>query len=189
MPVFATNGLAVSDGQTYTLGRVSRPTLSNGRQVALSWVGHGTSASVVPSDRNTLSSSRYGRRETKALDPPRLTLVADMPLHGVPDPSQPKRPAGKKPFTSWWLWRARPICLRLLEHFIRLAASRIFCTAGSNRPMRMAMMAITTSNSIRVNPGDGLWLVRMSAPVGNEERKTEPAPNGGGRGNTTWGPS
>jgi hypothetical protein len=39
----------------------------------------------------------------------------------------------------------------LFEHFIRLAASRIFWTAGSNRPIRMAMMAITTSNSIRVN--------------------------------------
>src|SRR5579859_950595 len=33
---------------------------------------------------------------------------------------------------------------------MRAAASRTFCTAGSKRPMRMAMMAITTSNSIRV---------------------------------------
>jgi hypothetical protein len=30
--------------------------------------------------------------------------------------------------------------------------SRTFCTAGSSRPMRMAMMAITTNNSISVNP-------------------------------------
>jgi hypothetical protein len=34
---------------------------------------------------------------------------------------------------------------------MRAAASRIFCTAGSNRPIRMAMMAMTTSNSISVN--------------------------------------
>src|SRR5262249_33164104 len=35
---------------------------------------------------------------------------------------------------------------------MRMAASLTFCTAGSSRPMRMAMMAITTSNSIKVNP-------------------------------------
>src|SRR5262245_39850060 len=47
---------------------------------------------------------------------------------------------------------ARAICLMLLVHFIRFAASRIFCTAGRSRPIRMAMMAMTTSSSIRVNP-------------------------------------
>src|SRR5262245_29359871 len=45
---------------------------------------------------------------------------------------------------------ARPICLRLLAHRMREAASRTFWTAGSSRPMRMAMMAMTTSNSISV---------------------------------------
>src|SRR5262245_2653458 len=35
---------------------------------------------------------------------------------------------------------------------MRLAASRTFWTAGSKRPMRLAMIAITTSNSISVNP-------------------------------------
>src|SRR5437899_2667707 len=35
---------------------------------------------------------------------------------------------------------------------MRLAASRTFWTAGSSSPMRMAMMAITTSNSISVKP-------------------------------------
>ncbi len=34
---------------------------------------------------------------------------------------------------------------------MRAAASRTFWTAGSSRPIRMAMMAITTSNSISVN--------------------------------------
>src|SRR5262245_31799546 len=46
----------------------------------------------------------------------------------------------------------RAICFMLLLHFIRAAASRIFWTAGSNRPIRIAMIAMTTSNSIRVNP-------------------------------------
>src|SRR5262245_25177058 len=49
------------------------------------------------------------------------------------------------------LWTASPICLRLLEHWMRAAASRTFCTAGSSRPMRTAMMAMTTSSSISVN--------------------------------------
>src|SRR5207247_1205264 len=35
---------------------------------------------------------------------------------------------------------------------MRLAASRTFWTAGSKRPMRTAMMAITTSSSISVKP-------------------------------------
>src|SRR5947207_332032 len=45
---------------------------------------------------------------------------------------------------------ARPICLRLLTHCERRAASRAACTAGSRRAIRTAMIAITTSNSIRV---------------------------------------
>src|SRR5258705_9523634 len=45
----------------------------------------------------------------------------------------------------------KPHCLKLFEHFMRAAASRTFCTAGSNSPMRMAMMAMTTSSSISVN--------------------------------------
>src|SRR5260370_11262412 len=46
---------------------------------------------------------------------------------------------------------ARAVCLMLFWHWARAAASRTFCTAGNNRPIRMAMMAITTNNSIRVN--------------------------------------
>src|SRR5262249_20111602 len=45
----------------------------------------------------------------------------------------------------------RPICLRLFRHFIRAAASRTFWTAGSKRPTRTAMIAITTNSSISVN--------------------------------------
>src|SRR6516165_9036091 len=43
-----------------------------------------------------------------------------------------------------------PICLRLFWHWVREAASRTFCTAGSKRPIKTAMMAITTSSSIKV---------------------------------------
>src|SRR5262245_65585887 len=35
---------------------------------------------------------------------------------------------------------------------MRAAASRTFCTAGNSSPIRMAMMAMTTSSSISVKP-------------------------------------
>src|SRR5579884_1334620 len=56
----------------------------------------------------------------------------------------------------------KPICLRLFWHWARAAASRTFCTAGSSKPMRMAMMAITTSNSISVKPSNLLLLVNAN---------------------------
>src|SRR5262245_22095909 len=47
---------------------------------------------------------------------------------------------------------ARPICLRLLVHWARRAASRADCTAGSSSAINTAMIAITTSNSMSVKP-------------------------------------
>src|SRR5262249_542552 len=72
---------------------------------------------------------------------------------------------------SWALWVAMPICLRLLEHFMRAAASRTFCTAGSRRPIRMAMMAITTSNSISVRANRR--GKRMAGPSQGRENERE----------------
>src|SRR3979490_1555264 len=43
-------------------------------------------------------------------------------------------------------------CGRLLTHWARRAASRAAWTAGNSRAIRTAMMAMTTSNSIKVNP-------------------------------------
>src|SRR3954464_9253891 len=57
---------------------------------------------------------------------------------------------------------AMPSWCRLLRHWTLAAASRTFCTAGSNRPMRMAMMAMTTSSSISVKPPR---LVRVMVSV------------------------
>ena len=58
---------------------------------------------------------------------------------------------GKLPTAEWWLCRPRICCFKLLPHCIRAAASRTFWTAGSSRPIRMAMIAITTRSSISVN--------------------------------------
>src|SRR3979490_873597 len=59
---------------------------------------------------------------------------------------------GKCPYVSWKLWQAKPICLWLLEHLVRLAASRTFCTAGSKSAMSTPIIAITTRSSISVKP-------------------------------------
>src|SRR6516165_7383121 len=53
-------------------------------------------------------------------------------------------------YTEWWLCTANPICLRLFWHWLRAAASRTFCTAGTKSAIKMAMIAITTSSSIKV---------------------------------------
>src|SRR6516165_12045106 len=61
----------------------------------------------------------------------------------------------------------RPICLRLFWHCARAAAARTFWTAGTNRAIRMAMIAITTSSSISVKPAlrrlrTDAWTIKYS---------------------------
>ena len=43
----------------------------------------------------------------------------------------------------------KPICFRLFADCIRPAAERTFCTAGTNRAIKIAIIAITTNNSIK----------------------------------------
>src|SRR3954447_9232217 len=65
---------------------------------------------------------------------------------------------------------------------MREAASRTFWTAGSRRPMRMAMIAITTSSSISVKPrrvpvaargrkGSGVRTMRPLQQSGGTKKK------------------
>jgi hypothetical protein len=61
-------------------------------------------------------------------------------------------PGGRRPWLETWLHTAKAICLTLFMHAARRPASRAELMAGNNRPMRMPMMAITTSNSISVKP-------------------------------------
>src|SRR5688572_17379168 len=56
-------------------------------------------------------------------------------------------------------------CLTLFWHFMRAAASRTFCTAGRSSPIRIAMIAITTSNSISVKPRRVEGARNMAAPL------------------------
>ena len=59
------------------------------------------------------------------------------------------------------LCAARPICLRLLQHCDRRAASRAACTAGNNSAIRMPMMVMTTNSSTSVNPARPLFAGAM----------------------------
>src|SRR5262249_24212325 len=68
-----------------------------------------------------------------------------------------------------------PICRRLFDEVLLLAASRTFWTAGTSRPMRMAMMAITTSSSISVKPRRCLRRTngRMRNPSAERDNEKE----------------
>src|SRR5438034_7272890 len=66
-------------------------------------------------------------------------------------PAKAPKAGGKRRYASLAWCVAKPSCRRLLLVCVRAAASRTFCTAGTNRAIRIAMMAMTTSNSISVN--------------------------------------
>src|SRR6185437_786411 len=65
---------------------------------------------------------------------------------------------------------ARARLCRLLAHCILAARSRTFCTAGKSKPIKIAMMAMTTSNSISVKAARraGDRRVYMAAPKNKE---------------------
>jgi len=47
---------------------------------------------------------------------------------------------------------AKPSCFTLLAHLMRMAFTLARDNAGSSSAARMAIMAMTTSSSIKVNP-------------------------------------
>src|SRR5262245_8878192 len=94
-----------------------------------------------------LPSSTSGSKRASQLQ---LYSVQPTPYGGEAGYLLPLR--GKFLNVSWWWWTARASCLRLFWQAMRLDASRTFCTAGRRRPISTAMMAMTTSNSIKVKP-------------------------------------
>ena len=62
------------------------------------------------------------------------------------------QPDGNLPYASACCMAASPICFKLFAHWTRLAASRAACTAGSNSPTKIPIIAMTTSSSINVIP-------------------------------------
>jgi hypothetical protein len=70
---------------------------------------------------------------------------------------------------SWQFWNASPCCFKLFEHCDRLADSRAACTAGSKRPTRVPMIAMTTRSSTRVKPDR--FDVRMENTFDTQDEK------------------
>ena len=61
-----------------------------------------------------------------------------------------------------YMIQAAAICFWLLMHCTFLAATFARASAGSSNAARMAMIAITTSSSMSVNPGRPFRMARMS---------------------------
>ena len=83
--------------------------------------------------------------------------------NGCPNQSGP----GRRSFASFtYIWIPRPICLKFDMHFARFEAAFACAKAGSRRPAKMEIIAITTKSSISVNPWykcfSGLFLIIIS---------------------------
>src|ERR1043165_1245677 len=61
------------------------------------------------------------------------------------------------PLSPAYMTSARLICLLLLRQVTALALALALASAGSNNAARMAIIAITTSNSIKVKPALNCW--------------------------------
>ena len=57
----------------------------------------------------------------------------------------------RSPCSLPYMWTARMNWRKLLLHVVRLARSFAFANAGNSSAARIAMMAMTTNNSINVN--------------------------------------
>ena len=110
---------------------------------------------VVRNSSYRACCSRAGRTQTKPLVPGRrgASIFAEQPYRTAVFPSHWALPGGKNPFANSCASIASASCRRLLPHCVRRADSRAPCTAGSSRATSRARMAITTSNSTRLNPG------------------------------------
>src|SRR5438132_4946931 len=68
--------------------------------------------------------------------------------------------SGRNSFESLtYMCIARAICFTLFWHCERTALSLALAKAGSSIAAKMAMMAITTSSSIRVNADGGVFVL------------------------------
>ena len=97
-----------------------------------------------------------GQQERQAVEVEDLRVALVAPRDDAP--AQPHA-GGREPVVAVVVVVQRQSDLRLLLHFMRLAASRTFWTAGSSSPIKTAMIAITTNSSISVNA----WRARPPA--------------------------
>src|SRR5207249_4025311 len=98
------------------------------------------------------SSLEHTRKLSVQSADPRLPPFVKEMLHGY-----------LSPLSFAQIRNARLVCLRLFRQAIRLALALARESAGSRSPAKMAMMAITTSNSISVNAVNFSFIIE-SAP-------------------------
>ena len=85
-------------------------------------------------------------------------LALENGVGGVLTASEPRHECRRTARSSARRGEARPICLRLLRHCVRRPRS----FAGRSSDARMAMRAMTTSNSIKVNASGLESLARIA---------------------------
>src|ERR1043166_3103724 len=72
-------------------------------------------------------------------------------------------------------FKARPICFSLLRHLVFMARALAFAKAGNNKEARIAMIAMTTNNSINVKAcvrfSDILVVLGFAQNMRSEERR------------------
>jgi hypothetical protein len=78
---------------------------------------------------------------------------------GVPACDEAAASGGSDRLASWSRWNPRATCRIEVPQLIRRAASRALCTVGSSKPIKTAMIAITTRSSTSVKP----WRSRRQA--------------------------
>ena len=120
-----------------------------------------TSAAPTGVDRPFVPLSMLQATRSVVLAGFSVSNICVCSMKGIVNTAQPQAgceadtkacPAGSRRFALSWLAIASPTCFSLLVHDARRAASRAVCTAGSRRPMSVAMIAITTSSSTSVKP-------------------------------------
>ncbi len=81
--------------------------------------------------------------------------------HGGPQGFPRIESEGKHAVRFCIIVQHKPMFFMLFLQLDRLAASRACCTAGNSKAIKMAIIAITTNNSINVNPIRFLELCRV----------------------------
>src|SRR4051794_35807377 len=82
-------------------------------------------------------------------------------------------PHGETPPARSYCPSAIPIWRRLAWHWMRLAASRARCTAGSKSAISTAMTDTETSSSTSVNARPDVFMVCLSDALINDGRKCD----------------
>src|SRR5258707_15368566 len=93
--------------------------------------------------------------------------VYNQPAGELPAPLSQFGQAKRSLLSFAYIWLTSPICFRLLTQMMRVALALTLASAGNNNDARIAMIAMTTSSSIKVkarfDPGSVRFMVIVIA--------------------------